>query len=27
LLRRNSDALLERDTPVRNFRRRILRAV
>lgn len=27
LLRRNSDALLNRDTPVRSFRRRILRAV
>jgi hypothetical protein len=27
LLRRNSDALLERETPVRSFRRRILRAV
>ena len=27
LLRRNSDALLERKTPVRSFRRRILRAV
>jgi len=27
LLRRNSDALLDRDTPVRSFRRRILRAV
>jgi hypothetical protein len=27
LLRRNSHALLERDTPVRSFRRRILRTV
>ena len=27
LLRRNSDALLEHETPVRTFRRRILRAV
>ena len=27
LLRRNSDALLDRNTPVRSFRRRILRAV
>lgn len=27
LLRRNSDALLERGTPARSFRRRILRAV